>query len=185
MIKSKDDYNMYMCMDAQALGKKNKKIVLLGNEIWRFERALRHYEYHLNVTHNRVLILLWKLIYRSLSYKLGFEIPPNTFGGGLRINHYGNIVVNPEAKIGEWCDIHQGVNIGTGFDGGVPEIGDNVWIGPGAKLYGKIKIASGSAIGANAVVNKSFNEKGTIVGVPAKKISEKGNIYIRKLEEVN
>lgn len=103
----------------------------------------------------------------------------------MRINHFGNIVVNPEAKIGEWCDIHQGVNIGTGFDGGVPEIGDNVWIGPGAKLYGKIKIASGSAIGANAVVNKSFNEKGTIVGVPAKKVSEKGNIYIRKLEGVN
>ena len=46
---------MYMCMDAQALGVKNKKIVLLGKEIWKFERALRHYEFHLNVTHNRVL----------------------------------------------------------------------------------------------------------------------------------
>lgn len=49
--------------------------------------------------------------------KLGFVIPPNVFGGGLRINHFGNIVVNSEAKIGEWCDIHQGVNIGTDFEG--------------------------------------------------------------------
>ena len=38
------------------------------------------------------------------------------FFWGLRINHFGNIVVNPEAKIGDWCDIHQGTNIGTGYD---------------------------------------------------------------------
>lgn len=69
MIKSKADYKMYMCMDAQALGVKNKKIVLLGKEIWKFERALRHYEFHLNVTHNRVLILLWRIIYLVLEYK--------------------------------------------------------------------------------------------------------------------
>ena len=39
------------------------------------------------------------------------------FFWGLRINHFGNIVVNPEAKIGDWCDIHQGTNRGTGYDG--------------------------------------------------------------------
>ena len=183
MIKSKDDYKMYMCMDAQALGKKNKRIVLLGNEIWRFERALRHYEYHLNVTHHRILMLFWRIIYRNLSYKLGFEIPPNVFGGGLRINHFGNIVVNPEVRIGEWCDIHQGVNIGT--DGkGCPIIGENVWIGPGAKIFGKIQIGDECAIGANAVVNKSFMEKGiSIAGVPARRVSDHGNLYIRKLEK--
>ena len=52
-----------------------------------------------------------------------------------------------------------------------------MWIGPGAKLYGDIKIATGCAIGANAVVNKSFNERGTIVGVPARMINNKGNRY--------
>lgn len=101
------------------------------------------------------------------------------FFWGLRINHFGNIVVNPEAKIGDWCDIHQGTNIGTGYDG-VPQIGNNVWIGPGAKLYGKIFIADNCAIGTNAVVNKSFYEKGkTIADVPAKIISNTGNHYIR------
>lgn len=102
------------------------------------------------------------------------------FSGGLRINHYGNIVVNPEAKVGEWCDIHQGVNIGTGMDGGVPKLGDNVWIGPGAKLYGNIVIADGCAVGANAVVNKSFLvPQCTIAGVPAVVISKTGNMYLR------
>ncbi|MBP3314115.1 MAG: serine O-acetyltransferase [Oscillospiraceae bacterium] len=114
-----------------------------------------------------------------MSYKLGFVIPPNVFGAGLRINHYGNIVVNSEARIGDWCDIHQGVNIGAGYDG-VPTLGNNVWIGPGAKIFGKIQIADDCAIGANAVVNKDFLQTGvSIAGVPAKIISEKGNQYIR------
>lgn len=73
------------------------------------------------------------------------------------------------------------MNIGTGYDG-CPTIGDNVWIGPGAKIFGKIQIADECAIGANAVVNKSFLENGvSIAGVPARKVSDSGNQYIRKL----
>jgi len=113
---------------------------------------------------------------------LGFDIPINTFGPGLKINHFGLIVVNGNARIGAFCDIHQGVNIGQhGINiDDVPTIGDNVWIGPGAKIFGKITIASRCAIGANAVVNRSFNEENiSIAGIPAKKISDTGNPYIK------
>lgn len=52
-----------------------------------------------------------------------------------------------------------------------PIIGDNVYIGPGAVLFGEITIADGCYIGANAVVNKSFTEPNSvIVGIPAKTI---------------
>jgi serine O-acetyltransferase len=69
------------------------------------------------------------------------------------------------------------VNIG-GWDGGNPRLGDNVYIGPGAKIFGDIDIASNIAIGANAVVNKSFMESGiSIGGVPAVKVSDNGNKY--------
>lgn len=75
--------------------------------------------------------------------------------------------------------IHQGVNIGVGYDG-APRIGNNVWIGPGVKIFGNIEIANECAIGAGAVVNKSFYEKRiSIAGVPARKISERGNRYIK------
>lgn len=51
-----------------------------------------------------------------------------------------------------------------------------MYIGPGAKIFGDIFIADNIAIGANAVVNKSFYESNiTIAGVPAKKISNKGS----------
>ena len=99
------------------------------------------------------------------------------------IAHIGPIIISPYASIGENCRIHVGVNIGADarISNAAPIIGNNVYIGPGAKLFGKIEIADGIAIGANAVVNKSFGEKDiSIAGVPAKKIGTggtKGIIY--------
>ena len=52
-----------------------------------------------------------------------------------------------------------------------PKIGNNVYIGPGAVLFGDIEIADNCWIGANAVVNKSFLESYSVIaGVPAKVI---------------
>ncbi len=88
--------------------------------------------------------------------------------------------MNLDAKIGEWFDSHQGTNIVTDYDG-VSPVGYNVWIAPGAKLYGNIFIDDNCAIGANAVVNKDFFEKEILIaGMPAKKIGDKGNQYIRE-----
>jgi serine O-acetyltransferase len=80
--------------------------------------------------------------------------------------------VNGGAKIGANCRIHPDVVIGAGasYRYKALKIGDNVFIGPGAKIFGDITIADGIAIDANAVVNKSFLETNiTIAGVPAKK----------------
>ena len=107
-----------------------------------------------------------------------FQFPKNVFGPGLSIAHRGTIVVMGSTKVGTNCRIHTCVNIvvKAGTLSLAPQIGDNVYIGPGAKLFGDIKIADSIAIGANAVVNKSFLEPGiTIAGVPAKKISDKGS----------
>ncbi|HMP14590.1 MAG TPA: hypothetical protein PKD70_11975, partial [Saprospiraceae bacterium] len=56
---------------------------------------------------------------------------------------------------------------------------NNVYIGPGAKIFGAIQIADNVAIGANAVVNKTFGESGVVIGgVPAKVI---GTIDTKKI----
>ena len=53
-----------------------------------------------------------------------------------------------------------------------PQIGNNVFIGSGAKIIGDIRIADDVAIGAQALVVKSVLEGGiTVGGIPAKKIS--------------
>jgi serine O-acetyltransferase len=181
MIESKKDYRLYLERDRIALAQRRKKPRLFADEVWKFQRLLRRFEYCTNCRQSllwKPYSLLLKLRFRRLSIRLGFDIPCNVFGPGLSIAHYGTIVVNGTARIGANCRIHAGVNIGTqaGHTHLAPKIGDNVYIGPGAKIFGPIEIESGIAIGANSVVNKSFKEPNiSIAGVPARKISDKGS----------
>ena len=74
------------------------------------------------------------------------HIPINVFEKWLSIANIGTIVVNGNCKIGKNCRIHVGTVLGSNgknYRGGVPELGDNIYLGPGAKVFG-----------ANAVVNK-------------------------------
>ena len=90
------------------------------------------------------------------------------------IAHYGSVVVNEGAKIGKNCRIHEGVTIGaTNGSMIAATIGDNCFIGTGAKIIGEVTIGDGATIGANAVVTKSFCEQNCVLaGVPAKKIKQ-------------
>ena len=182
MILSKEDYLNYLEADRVALGRaKQNSFVNLVNlmapdYIWDFQRLLRKLEYYKNVKKdgyiNKIIYLYLKLKYRRLSVKLSFTIPENVFGPGLSIVHYGTIVVNANAKVGANCRIHVGTNIGaSGGTNKAPQIGDNVYLAPGAKILGNIKIPSNTAIGANSVVNKSFEEENMLIaGMPAKVI---------------
>lgn len=189
MIKSKEDYYKYLMADKEALNIQRNFVKPYIDSTWQFQRLLRKLEYYNNCKNKsfyKFYILYLKFRFHKLSRLLGFSIPINVFGPGLSIAHVGTIVVNGNAKIGANCRIHAGVNIGTGNDlkQEVPTIGNNVYIGPGAKIFGEIVIGDNTAIGANAVVNKSFIEGNiTIAGVPAKKVSNKGteNILFRNI----
>ena len=175
MISSREDLLAYLQADKKALGIKRKRPPLLGREIWKFQISLRHYEYWLNTGKGivgKIGTLWWKFFYHKYSFKLGFDIPPNVCGKGLNIHHWGCIVINPNVRIGDNCNIQQCVNIGQNYTKDqVPMIGDNVYLGPGAKLFGKITIADGCAIGAGAVVTKSFiTPNMAIAGNPAREL---------------
>jgi len=127
-----------------------------------------------------------KFILKRKMYKYGIEIFPQTqIDKGFYIGHFGTIVVNPLAKIGKNCNISHGVTIGAsqrGEKSGAPTIGDNVFIGPGAKIFGDIKIGDNVAIGANAVVIKDVPSGSLVGGIPAKIISDEGSSgYINHL----
>lgn len=192
MINSKEELKFFLSADKFILGKQGKP-KFYGDEIWKFQIALRKCEYYKNKKGiNKIKYLMFKVIKKKLGYKLGFDIPEGVFDAGLRLNHFGNIVVNGNSRIGRWCDIHQGVNIGDSnpsirvkTEKYSPNIGDNVWIGPGAKIFGNIKIGSQVQIGANAVVGKSFDEDVTIGGVPAKVINEKGTSNVDVAASIN
>lgn len=142
--------------------------------IWRFQWLLRHREYHMNC-HHKIRAAIYKVIFNRNSVKLSLHIPENTCGRGLKIMHTGPILINGKASLGENVSLHINTSIVAHGYTGVPHIGNNVVIGVGAVVLGDTYIADGIAIGANAVVNKSFEEPEiAIAGVPAKKISNNG-----------
>lgn len=90
-------------------------------------------------------------------------------GKGFQIGHFGGTYI--KAKIGENCTIGQLVVIGhkgAFLGGGVPSLGNNVWVAAGAKIMGEIKIGNNAIIGANAVVITDIPDNATAVGIPAK-----------------
>ena len=88
-------------------------------------------------------------------------------GAGLYLPH-GNVVIDGIVRIGRCCVIAPWVTIGVNGSVAGPTIGDDVFIGTGAKLLGGIHIGDGARIGANAVVLSDVPAGATAVGVPAK-----------------
>jgi len=93
-----------------------------------------------------------------------------TIGAGLYIGHIGGVHINPQAVLGRDCDIAHRVTIGASAMGrqGVPVIGDDVYIGTGATLVGKIRIGNGAKIAANTLVMSNIPEGATVMGVPGR-----------------
>ena len=117
----------------------------------------------------------WRLAaarWRIWSVIGGISIPLRTkIGGGLQVPHTNGIVINVGARIGCNCDIYQQVTIGE-MKGGCPEIGDRVFIGPGAIILGPVRIGDGARIGANALVISDVPPGALVLATPAE-------IYVR------
>ena len=188
MITSKAMYKYYLECDCVANNFDYRKILFPGfNYTIRFLKILRKCEYYVNCKKSIIYLphkAILKLKLERARLKYGWFIPLNVCGEGLSLPHCGPIIVNCKAKIGKNCRMHVGVNIGTkaGYEDLAPVIGDCVYIGPGAKIFGPITIGDESAIGANSVVDKSFEKGHAIVaGVPATQISniDKNNLITR------
>lgn len=106
----------------------------------------------------------------SITLLTGIHLPRGAkIGPGLRIYHFGCIIVNPRARIGCNCTLRHEVTIGNrNSEDDVPIIGDFVEFGAGAKVLGRITIGNHAVIGANAVVLKSVPPHAVAVGVPAR-----------------
>ncbi|MBR1784878.1 MAG: serine acetyltransferase [Bacteroidales bacterium] len=176
MIASRDDYRHYVRADLAAHGLRRLTLVdWLRLDHLRFQLRLRRIEYLCNCRRWRVVSrLLLEVVNHRLAVRLGFTVPKNVFGPGLCLAHRGTLTVNPSARVGSNCRLHVGTSIAD--YGGTPVLGDNVYVGPGAKLFGPITIGSNVAIGANAVVNQSVPDGCTVGGVPAKVISAIGAV---------
>lgn len=93
-------------------------------------------------------------------------------GPGFMMMHYYSIIIGP-AKIGCNVIIHHNLTIGQSvarLDRSMPEIGDNVWIGPNCVITGGIKIGNGVTISAGTVLSKDVPDKCLVAGNPGRVI---------------
>ena len=122
----------------------------------------------------KILHGLFFVRFKQLQQSCGIELNQHTsIGYGLRLPHKGNIVIHPQARIGNFCEIMQGVTIGNNImksRDDVAQIGDKVMLCAGAKIIGEVKIGNTVIVGANAVVTKDISDETIVGGVPAKKI---------------
>lgn len=118
----------------------------------------------------KIFSFIYKILYKMMQILTGIELPCEAdIGNNFIIDHFGGIVVSGYAKLGDNCRIRNGVVIGLKNveEIGAPVIGNNVDIGAGAKVLGKITIGNNVLIGANAVVISDVPDNSIAVGVPA------------------
>lgn len=116
----------------------------------------------------------WRVLLKLCSFKFGFQIPSTTkIGRGFRISHFGSIVINPAAVIGNIFNIAEGTLIGNsqGKHSGTPVIGDNVCMQANSMAVCGIRIGNNVLIAPGAFVNFDVPDNSIVIGNPGRIIT--------------
>ncbi len=164
----KSEKNIYL---SQNFGKSLYKRITKHPDYIFYKAVTIHRKYKLAKEKNKkIKSIIYAFYANRIASKYNLELY-GKFGENLRIWH-GNIIINGDAILGNNCNLHGNNCIGE-KNGKSPIIGNNVDIGYGTVIIGDISIANNIVIGANSLVNKSFNEEGVIIaGCPAKIIKK-------------
>jgi serine O-acetyltransferase len=121
-----------------------------------------------NWCQRRGIIGLPGIIQRHLYHRYGLDIVIGSeIAGGLYIAHPVGTVIAVD-RIGRNCSIIASATLGLRNERAFPTIGDDVFVGAGARVLGGITIGDGARIGANAVVIHDVPAGATAIGIPAR-----------------
>lgn len=174
MIQSKEDLKRYLAIEEKKYNKKwyfYLPVMMTEQQVlYKHAYFLRKAEYAANTGKISRVWYLFRLL--RIQTRYGISIPLNVLEEGFEIAHLGSVIINADVHIGKNAKLHPGVCVGANH-GKAPKIGDNVYLGPGSKVFGDITLGNDIQVGANAVVTKSCMKDGAIlVGIPAKDVSE-------------
>lgn len=126
---------------------------------------------HTSQSRNIIMRLFWGIFLHLTKFITHIQIPASTIvGRGFRISHFGHIVVNPSAVIGDNFNISQGCLIGNaqGKRAGAPTIGNNVCMNANAVVIGNAHIGDDVLIAPGAFVNFDVPDNSIVIGNPGK-----------------
>ena len=182
------DYRRY-----RATGARNCLVVMVltqgfwASSVYRVSHwAMVRFETRgLRVIVKAICLLLQKL----MEIVTGISIPGQCeIGEGLYIGHFGGIFVDSQCRLGDNCNLAQGVTIGKGGRGelaGVPVLGDRVHVGANAVILGRITIGNDALIGPGAVVMNSVPSCGVAMGNPARVVGFGGSFDLVKYDQMD
>lgn len=183
MIQSKKDLREYLSCEKSLYFGGGKTSLLISfllcsktYRIWQYLWTLRYAEYHKNQYFfwNKVAFFWFHRRKYVLGHRLGFEIPENCVGKGLMIYHIAPIVLNEDARMGEFCCIAGEFCLGnTGPGTKSPILGNRVNAGWGSCVIGDVTVADDVVIGAGCVLTHSVEKPGSkVAGVPGRVIDK-------------
>lgn len=187
-INNKKELKEFLEYERKNYGRRSTRMPLIcireSSYLWKYNVLLRKTEYYVN-TGNKLMSFIYRAILAKYKNKHQIYIPINTFDRGLKMMHLGPILVNGRVKGGKDIALHINTSlVAGGTNDGTPVLEDGVVVGVGAVILGDIRLAKNIAVGANAVVNKSFEEENiAIAGIPAKKISNSGRLEWNKKKD--
>ncbi|MGY1812855.1 hypothetical protein [Blastococcus sp. SYSU D00820] len=177
MIRTKAELRLYLQADMAAHGLPGWRARYRATRrIAYFQWLLRRSEYWANCRRDplgRLVATVLALRVKLLGERMGFSIPRDVFGPGLRLAHIGTIVVNARARAGARCTLHQGVTLGAGPDGRAPVLGDDVYVSPNACLIGALAVGNHASVWTGAVVTKDVELYTSVAGVPARVVERR------------
>jgi serine O-acetyltransferase len=140
---------------------------------YRFDRWARRYqaEHRLTGLPARVFAAVWRR--RVMNFHHADIDHRAQIGPGLLLMHHTGVFIGP-AVIGDNCVLHHAVTIGqrvASGNQGVPRLGDDVWIGPGATITGDVTIGDGATISAGSVVSRDVPARALVAGNPGRVIA--------------
>jgi len=94
------------------------------------------------------------------------------FGTGFVLIHSQGVVINGEVRGGDRIYVEHQVTIGADHSRRSPVLGNNVYLGAGAKIIGPVSIGDETRVGANAVVVRDVPGGATVVGIPARVVRQ-------------
>lgn len=165
--KSTFSYDLFRCEGRQC----EKFGVRLKSVLFTPGRAYVYFFRKSSETKNKFTRAFCSIILHLIKVQTGIQIPIGTnIDKGLRILHFGTIVVNPYTVIGKIFNIAQGVLIGNseGKNAGTPVIGDNVYCGANSLILGGVHIGNDVLIAPGAFVNFNVPDNSIVIGNPGK-----------------